>query len=543
MFKISFERALSILGLNRDYTAEELKKAYRKGAMEWHPDHRKDPTGEKFKEIGEAYELLKIYKDDVNSRPHVNFVNYLALYKKQAIMLIRSYVDNISKFKNHELYKEILYCHTMLQNLIEKYEPLINAATTEYELESIIRKLDEEYDVHTKELYQSFLNKYPYIKGLNLSINYDLKLSKFIEQMDRIKKETLDDLNKKIRRNTLAKYELYSGFNLIEKDVLEIIDNTILNIISSEYTKENEIVEQMYENIEILFENSFDLQIRNGRLEKLIEDAEGIDSVILRMKLEELQQNINSDDFHDQADLIASNIKSISNGSYVKEIYTHLVTYYNNCMKYLNPIEDEDDMKKVMNIFNKAVSILFSFKDGILNYDILSYMFGIKFEDLEQDEKLLAYVCNRAAIFNPGYVYVSKNCSSPFVSLYMLDNGYQCRYKDTYGIRTKNIKAASDMTGNCISLSLALANAEFVGKKARSKYGDYINVLYRYIDRYFILTSSGNITMSSVDGVRINNKDVPELEMYKNKKLVLDKISERVQSELPYREDTGRRYY
>ncbi len=543
MFKISFERALSILGLNRDYTAEELKKAYRKGAMEWHPDHGKDPTGEKFKEIGEAYELLKIYKDDVNSRPHVNFVNYLALYKKQAIMLIRSYVDKISKFKNHELYKEILYCHTMLQNLIEKYEPMINAATTEYELESIIRKLDEEYDVHTKELYQGFLNKYPYIKGLNLSINYDLKLSKFIEQMDRIKKETLEDLNRKIRHNTLAKYELYSGFNLIEKDILGIIDNTILNIISSEYAKENEIVEQMYENIEILFENSFDLQIRNGRLEKLIEDAEGIDSVILRMKLDELQQNINNDDFHDQADLIASNIKSISNGSYVKEIYIHLVTYYNNCMRYLNPIEDEDDMKKVMNIFNKAVNILFSFKDGVLNYDILSYMFGIKFEDLEQDEKLLAYVCNRAAIFNPGYVYVSKNCGSPFVSLYMLEQGYQCRYKDTYGVRTKNIKTASDMTGNCISLSLALANAEFVGKKARSKYGDYINVLYRYIDRYFILTSSGNITMSSVDGVRIIDKDVPELEMYKNKKLVLDKISERVQSELPYKEEIGRRYY
>lgn len=542
MFKISFERALSILGLNRDYTAEELKKAYRKGAMEWHPDHGKDSTGEKFKEIGEAYELLKIYKDDVNSRPYVSYVNYLALYKKQAIILIKSYVDNISIFKNHELYKEILYCHAMLQNLIDKYEPLINGASTEYELESVIKEIDEEYDARIKELYQSFINKYPYLKGLNLSVNFELKLSMFIEQIDRIKKETFESLNKKIRYSTLARYERYSGFTLIKDDILKIIDDTILDIICSAYEKENEIMEQMYENIEILFENSFDLQIRNGRLEKLIEDAEGIDSVILRMKLDELQQDINSDDFYDQADLLASNINSIASGSYVKTIYTHLVTYYNNCMRYLNPIEDETHMKKAMSIFNKAVNILLAFKDGVLNYDILSFMFRIKFEDLEQDEKLLAYVCNRSTAFNPGYVYVSNNCDSPFVSLYMLDSGYQCRYKDTYGVRTKNIKTASDICGNSISLSLALANAEFVGKKARSKYGDYINVLYRYVDKYFILNTSGNITVSPVDEVRIIDKDVPGLEVYKNKQLVLDKISQRVQNELPFREGIVRRH-
>ncbi len=82
MFKMTFERALYVLGLNRDYTAEELKKAYRKAAMEWHPDHGKDPSGEKFKDIGEAYDVLKIYKDNVNSRPKANSTNHLEMYKK-----------------------------------------------------------------------------------------------------------------------------------------------------------------------------------------------------------------------------------------------------------------------------------------------------------------------------------------------------------------------------------------------------------------------------------------------------------------------------
>lgn len=48
------------LGLTKDATAEEIKKAYRSLAKEWHPD--KNPNNkeaeEKFKEISEAYEIL-----------------------------------------------------------------------------------------------------------------------------------------------------------------------------------------------------------------------------------------------------------------------------------------------------------------------------------------------------------------------------------------------------------------------------------------------------------------------------------------------------
>lgn len=48
-----------VLGVKKTATADEIKRAYRKLALEWHPDRNKS-TGatEKFKEINEAFEVL-----------------------------------------------------------------------------------------------------------------------------------------------------------------------------------------------------------------------------------------------------------------------------------------------------------------------------------------------------------------------------------------------------------------------------------------------------------------------------------------------------
>ena len=57
---VKFQDYYKTLGVDRNATQEEIQRAYRKLARQYHPDvNKSDEAHDKFSQLGEAYEVLK----------------------------------------------------------------------------------------------------------------------------------------------------------------------------------------------------------------------------------------------------------------------------------------------------------------------------------------------------------------------------------------------------------------------------------------------------------------------------------------------------
>src|ERR687893_1479007 len=57
---VGFRDYYETLGVGRDASTEDIRRAYRKLARQYHPDVNKEPDAEdRFKEVSEAYEVLR----------------------------------------------------------------------------------------------------------------------------------------------------------------------------------------------------------------------------------------------------------------------------------------------------------------------------------------------------------------------------------------------------------------------------------------------------------------------------------------------------
>lgn len=104
------EHACDILGLQRKYTSDMLRKAYLRQALKYHPDK---PGGnkEKFQEIRQAFDYLN--ENDLHNKPEGRFDTKIEMLLKKCIGFFSPETDLDDKFINTSLKNILINCENI----------------------------------------------------------------------------------------------------------------------------------------------------------------------------------------------------------------------------------------------------------------------------------------------------------------------------------------------------------------------------------------------------------------------------------------------
>ena len=309
---MNLEKALSILGLSRTYTEEDLKRTYRKLIAKYHPDlyeskseNEKKFAEEKTKDINTAKELLeKRLKDKTstnfrsttrsNYKTSSNAANqryqtytYMSELRKRKMELRKEIVDILDEINNiadnnDELLKHI---KNQLQTSLGLFKNIIDIVNSVSELSDMQSK------IYTKII--NILNNYAkdYCKKHNITVDINTlenkSLKKLQEQLEELRKKKEEETrNIKILEEEFYKYTLFTGFSILEKVIIDFKDK-----IEKDYTdgklnsddailKFNNMVLEEFKNYykRLEFLNKLKKLLANGNFpgyyDMLIEDLE-----------------------------------------------------------------------------------------------------------------------------------------------------------------------------------------------------------------------------------------------------------------------------
>lgn len=500
---MTFNNAIKILGLNRNFTEEELKQAYRKLAQIHHPDRHENSEDrvkeeEIMKDINAAKEyLMKYLKENKHQNTAYSNINIIE-YRKSKLQELRRIVsqDFVSDFaaKLDDLSVDINTIFYELDDMPIDFYTKTHGIYIKVTIDALYKEYLNKIKNKFKEL-EMYFYKENYInkEDIKENINYDCTLNEFCNQLlkfkDKYSKEAI--LNKKLEEE-LLKYTYFAGYEIIETQIKDVIRNFTSKIKNQKFKYTQQDIDDVNKEITELFNKFFSLKKKIETLEKTIKT---INNKEIQEQFELIKNNLYSgysfDDFDDKISELEEKIEEYiketilknkfkENEQTINEIYKKMIARYSEILQNYNITTPFDTIYELNDNLNEIIGL---FQQGCSQYkdlDFFNLFNDITFNNTFNDKKIKHKIKNMMKD-KKSKVYIKANIEGIWdeCSFFWYDeeNMTMYRIRNVGTIDSEKI-TYQQLTDNYISLEDFLDEATFIGQYKMKRNTDVIGIIY-----------------------------------------------------------------
>ncbi len=537
--QMTYDKALEILNLNRGFSEQELKKAYRSLARLHHPDNFTKESKEviayhegKMKEINEAYDFFDKLKKQNGNYYEVFDVD---AYRREIASKIDAYYQN-AKIGDNDLIEEV--------KEIAKASKFLLVLSDE---ETSIDKLFKGFLKSLKKCYEDyqenlFKQEFVFLEDIKEEIKYDASVEVFYKQMQNLKdKYSRSKLFKKRINEECEKYKLYALYDKRIAELIKVLQNNAkIKAEGVNYKEIDTYIAEMHKEIEDVFSS---VAFINSELASLSEMVKGIsDNQILEEYNRLVQSNNNGDSISDikngfvklkelilkyreKENFIAQNKPSLN------AMFMSIQKSFNEAMTAYNETADIDSMRRALEIYEEFLSAYRAIISGDFDISMANVLARLTFSDFDGDNDILNQVYQNNSINNIFIFSGHGGNSLRFAMLVLKDDGYHMIRDGLFGGLEEVEIDITNLGGDYVNLDEFLTQASFMGLKVIDSFGlyDYI-VLYTRSDANICLDGSGKIVINHIKylSIKSDSRALP----YKDKTFLKQEIARQLQNKL-----------